>query len=206
MGKLAKVQCFECGATRLKEKMFSLEVHDRPFDEVPRTIYVCKEAPAKFKKEHVMPWLESCEELLTDTGWADFRYFTCSRCDRMICTQNPSNGWHTQYRMVDDEQICLKCFEEIVLRDGIDRKRFEEGSLLGMFFSWGNTEPEGSGYEEVEGFSNYSVRNNEAARRVCDKAIELIDSGYKVIVAYESIAIGGLEGYVTLMSKKHDEQ
>jgi hypothetical protein len=38
-------------------------------------------------------------------------------------------------------------------------------------------------------------------RFVIDKALELIDNGHKVIVGYESMAIGGLEGYITLFSK-----
>jgi len=30
-----------------------------------------------------------------------------------------------------------------------------------------------------------------------------VDKGYKVVIAYESLAIGGTEGYVTLMVKKN---
>jgi len=128
-----------------------------------------------------------------------FAYFWCDACGRTICEQNPANGWQIQYRMLDYEQICLKCYEEHILENGIDREKFLRNEIPGMFFSWGNTEAEDAGYEEVEGFTNYFVGDE---RPFCQKAVEMIDSGYKVIVGYESMAIGGLEGTVTMLVKK----
>ena len=52
-------------------------------------------------------------------------------------------------------------------------------------------------YEEEE----EDEEEEESVKRYYEKAIELIDKGHKVVVAYESMAIGGLEGYVTLLKK-----
>lgn len=73
-----------------------------------------------------------------------------------------------------------------------------------MFFSRGNSEAIEAGYEEVEDFTEYFIRTNDSIKRFCDKAIELIDEGYQVVVGYESMAIGGSEGYVTLLAKKKE--
>jgi hypothetical protein len=162
---------------------FAIELHGSPFDGKSRTAYYCS---------------EECLDRMTDTSWSDFRYFDCPCCDRMICEQNPSNGYHTQYRIYQNEQICLKCYEKIILENGVDREEFEEGRLPGMFLSSGNEEAISAGYKEVEGFVDYRVGDGQP---ICDKALALIDEGCKVILAYESMAIGGLEGYVTLLAK-----
>lgn len=71
-----------------------------------------------------------------------------------------------------------------------------------MFFSRGNPEPKAAGFLEVEGFRNYFIAGSVAAHRYnTHDALSLIDSGNKVITAYERLAIGGLEGYVTMMAK-----
>ena len=82
-----------------------------------------------------------------------------------------------------------------------EREKLETGRIPGMFFSCGNTEAREAGYIEVVGFTNYFVGSREAADRFRKKALELIDEGQKVVVAYERLAIGGGEGYVTLLAK-----
>jgi hypothetical protein len=131
----------------------------------------------------------------------DFSYFFCDPCAREVCRQNPSNGWMVQYRLVDDEQICLSCYQDMILEDGVEREKLESGEIPGMFFSYGNPEPKLAGYEEVPGFSDYFVNDSRSVDRFTKKALELMDEGYNVVVGYERMAYGGGEGYVTLMVK-----
>jgi len=202
MAKQQQVECHECGDVKSIRAMYQYQVYNHPFDETPITIHVCKNATWA-KKDTRYGWLQSCEELLTDHSWADFRYFTCYSCDRMICEQAPENGWHSQYRMVDDEfQICLKCYQEQLFSEGVSREQFEDGVLPGMFFDSGEVRAEG--FEEVIGFDYVRVAGKQDAYRVCNKGIELIDAGHVVLVEYERMAIGGLEGYVTLWSKQKE--
>src|SRR5687768_17417063 len=114
-------ECRECGTRRLKSNMYKLELYDSPYDTVPYNAYVCIETPKKIKgdRNSSLHWIESCEELLTDSSWADFRYFECADCRRMICEQNPHNGWHSQVRWVEDEQVCLKCYETLMYETGV---------------------------------------------------------------------------------------
>lgn len=70
-----------------------------------------------------------------------------------------------------------------------------------MFFSWGNCEPKFAGFEDFEEFTNYFVRHHESARRYNNHAAALIRTGHKVLTAYERLAIGSFEGYVTMMSR-----
>ena len=165
------------------EKKFTRDVYERPFDKASVKKVFCSE--------------ECAETYLHES---DFAYFYCDGCSRMVCEQNPDNGWHIQYRVVDCVMVCLKCYEEHILADGIGRGDFEAG-LPGMFFSWGNTELTETGYQAVPEFSYYFVKSKESVQAVCKKALELIDKGHKVIVAYEAMAIGGLEGTITLYTK-----
>jgi hypothetical protein len=133
----------------------------------------------------------------------DFSYFYCDPCEREICEQNPANGWHIQYRWVDDGQICLRCYQDRILDEGMgfERQKLERGEIPGMFFSYGNLEPMEAGYEEVPGFTDYRVDSEERADAFRKKALELLDQGRKVVIGYERFAYGGGEGYVTLMAK-----
>ena len=193
-----QVTCHECGDKKDIRAMYKLEVYWHPFDEKSETIHVCQKATWA-KKDKRYRWLDSCEELLTDTSWADFRFFTCDGCQRMICEQAPENGWHSQVRYVDEMQFCLKCYQENLLYNGVDREAFEKGQLPGMFFS----ASELVDWERI--VDDAYIRGKDDARRVCAKAVEYIDRGYKVLVDYERIAIGGLAGYVSLYAKRKDE-
>lgn len=192
------VECHECGAKKPKSKMYELKVYSRPFDDVSHLIYVCKEAPPKFKKHWHMEWLDSCEDLLTDSAWADFRYFTCIVCKRMICEQNPSNGWHIQYRYIEDEKICLQCYENNILETGHRVDEFDDG-LPGMFLT--DCELTNAGFSIHPQFDDVYIHSQKHVQLIKDAALELIANGKKVIIKYERMAIGGLEGYITLYSK-----
>ena len=207
--------CEVCGEETTKGNGYEIELYDTPWDDTPRMVWVHGEnhhadgdyQPNTFADRHYKEGLGikrgypygDCLDLLSDTGYADFRYFECVDCGRMVCEQNPCNGWHSQYRDTEEGQICLKCYETAILRDGVDREALESGKLPGMFFSRGNSEATEAGFAVVEGFEDVFIGDPQPT---IDKALSLIDAGNKVVIAYESMAIGGLEGYVTLLAKK----
>lgn len=177
------MECLNCFEEAQDE--FTAVVFETPWDKEPRVKKFCS---------------EDCMDDYLYGG--DFSYFTCAGCEREICRQNPRNGWHVQSRFVDGEEICLKCYEEEVLKNGVPKEKFENNRIPGMFFSYGNIEPREAGFIEVEGFINCHITGEESVRRLCQKALELIEKGYKVVVGYESMGIGGVEGYVTLMKRE----
>jgi len=178
-----KIECLYCNKEAKED--FTVVAYETPWDDEPVEKHFCSE--------------ECRDEYLYGD---DFAYFYCDYCDREICQQNPRNGWHVQYRTVNGEAMCLKCYEEYILENGIEREKFENNQIPGMFFSWNNIEAREAGYQEVNGYINNHITGEESVKRFCEKAIELIDKGYKAVVAYESMAIGGLEGYVTLLKKE----
>ena len=195
-----RVKCDECNEEGAIGSMYKVELYDHPFDTVPRIAHFHKKIPAKFKNDSNYKYNESCYDLLFQHG--DFNYFTCIGCERIVCEQNPSNGWHIQYRTVGGELMCLRCYEQMILDDGVGREGFEEGHLEGMFFSGDNHEPLDAGYIIDERVNNKRVGGNETAKEICVMALAYIDAGEKVIIGYESMAIGGIEGYVTLFHKE----
>ena len=183
-----KVTCYECDRKRPKESTDVYELYDTPFDEVGTTSYLCNDE----NWQH-----QSCSEILSDTSWADFRYFTCERCYRKICEQDKDNGWHIHYRIVNEcEQICLKCYEDEILENGISRESIENRELSGMFFNSGDL-------KEWTKFIDYRfINDDESENRTLDEVLTNMDNGYKVIIDYERMAIGGLEGYISAYRKK----
>jgi len=170
------------------------ELYDTPWDESPEEY-------------------EFCSELCVDSYKGRFTektsrtsYFECPLCERTICEQNPANGWMVQYRtdLIADKKVCLRCYQDNILENGIARDVFL-GGISGMFFNHGNPEALDAGYEPVPGFSYFHVNSIHSRNKVCNKAIALIDSGHKVICGFERMAYGGGEGYITLLSKKGDE-
>jgi hypothetical protein len=149
------------------------------------------------------PWQDESRELhfcsddcgdsyMYEKPWV---YFWCDRCDREISEQHPLNGWQIQYRWVDEEQVCLRCYEKRLLDEGIgfERDKLERGAIPGMFFSHRNTEAREAGYEEIPEFENYHVDTEERGEAFRRKALELLDRGKKVVIGYESLAYGGGE-------------
>jgi len=190
------VRCDQCDEMGIIEDMYKVELWDRPFDTKPRIAYFHIKVPVKFNEKYH----DSCEEFIYERG--DFNYFDCPNCGRIVCEQNPSNGWMTQYREHFGDQICLKCYEEMILENGVDREHFEEGKLEGMFFSGNNHAPLDAGYLSDERAYNVRVAGSAKAKEICKIALDYIDRGGKVIIGYESMAIGGIEGYVTLFYKE----
>ena len=133
-----------------------------------------------------------------------YAYFWCEACNREICEQNPMNGWHIQYRDYDGNPVCLRCYRDLILENGVEREKLESGLIPGMFFDWGNIEVREAGYKEMPEFKNYHVNSQEKADDFREKALDLMDEGKKVVVGYERMAIGGSEGYVTMMVKDSD--
>ncbi len=189
--------CYECGEViKINEEHTTIEVYDSPFDEQSKTIHL--HVGNTISKNYTI----SCEEALYDEHWADFRYFDCPICQRTIVRQCPRNGWHSYVRDYDDEEICLGCYERIIIKDGIARERFEAGKLDGMFFN--EQDLIDAGYEIVSDMENFFVRTKCDVERYCSAAIEYIDDGYLVVTEYEHMAIGGLEGYQTMWIKRKD--
>ncbi len=145
---------------------------------------------------------EECEHAYLYAG--DFQYRDCEACGRMVCQQNPANGWMCQFREhADLGDICLRCYETEILKNGQPRSDFEDAQIKGgMFFNGGNPEPKAKGFDTVDGFDHFYVTGADTARRYNSRALELIDRRHKVLTAYESLGIGGSEGFITMMAKR----
>lgn len=180
------VRCTECDILAVKEQAIFGDLYDTPWDEEPANHWFCSAA-------HL-------DGFMGRTCCKDFNYFYCDSCGRDICEQDPTNGWHVQVRYVEDEPVCLRCYQEHIIQHGIDRESFEDGGLNGMFLD--RSVIEDAGYEPIDGYVDAHIRTREDARSYCDKALKLIDDGYAVINGYERMGIGGLEGYVTMWARK----
>lgn len=190
--------CNEFDVIGFKEKMIESEFYNSPFDSEARQgeYYVSNDAyDAYFGQVYSK----------------DFAYFTCVNCNRSICEQNPKNGYMIQYKIIFDcEQICLKCFELDMFENGVDLDEVLEGQTLksGSFFS--DSELSENGFSPVESFQNELVGMGQIGSRsekdFFSKMGKVIDGeGLRdkdaVIINYESMAIGGLGGYVSLWAK-----
>ena len=200
------VQCYECDRERPKDATYEYELYSTPWDDVGTTAYLCTDefGHAEVERENgrevfeSWKYYESCVEVLTDNGWSDFRYFECVRCYRTICEQNPKNGWHVQYRVDGDdyEQVCLKCYQDEILEYGISRESVENGELSGMFFNTGELDE----WERVMDYIH--IDNSNTVQEVLDNILGWMDEDYKVVIDYERMGIGGLEGYISVYRKK----
>jgi hypothetical protein len=158
--------------------------YETPWDEEPVIKHFCSD--------------DCGDSYMYEEPWA---YFWCDPCDREICEQHPMNGWQIQYRDYDGQQVCLHCYQDLILENGVEQEKLETGNIPGMFFSWGNVEAKDAGYKEVPGFRDYFVNAQEKADEFRKKALQLMEEGKKVVIGYERLAIGGSEGYVTLLVK-----
>jgi len=161
------------------------ELYDTPWEDEPRHVWFCS---------------DECEDAYCNSG--SFEYILCEGCYRKVCEQNPRNVWHLQFRDHPElGYICLRCYQDEILKNGQPRSDFEDDKIRGgMFFSYGNLEPKKVGFEEVQGFTNYFVRDAYSIRRYNSQALKRIDNGQKVGTAFERIGLW-LEGYITMMSK-----
>jgi len=175
--------CDNCD-DKFARKSESRYLYDTPWEVNPRELNFCS---------------DKCGDDYYYAG--DFSYQFCEPCERDICIRNPADGWMFQFKDYDGEELCLKCYMGEILDHGIEREKLEGGQIPGMFFNHGNPEALEAGYETVEGFDHYFIRDPHHVKRFTKKALELIDQDKKVVVGYEKMAIGGIEGYVTMMVK-----
>lgn len=164
------------------------ELYHSAFDDEPEQVtrYFCS---------------DECNTKFYDCS--DEQYFTCEDCYRTIATMA---GRNNQYRVVDDSSmVCLRCYEQDILENGIPREKFEEKRISGMFFSGDNNEPLAAGYEINPKFSNAFIQSQDSIDRYCATALKFIDRGYRVVTGYERLSIVGDEGYVTMFVKREKE-
>lgn len=127
----------------------------------------------------------------------DFAYFSCPNCGRDICEQNPANGYHIQYRIVDGEYMCLSCYEKMILADGIEYRDVD--GFAGMFL-----ETEDIGNNGWKLHNSYFV-NHSNENYVKNKIRSLFKDGTKVLIQYDRLAYGGSEGSISVYTKNDDD-
>jgi hypothetical protein len=137
----------------------------------------------------------------------DWNFFYCEHCGRTISEQCMSNGWHTYYRLLNDcEMVCLDCIEKINLEVGITIEDItdEDGSLIkyipskAMFFNTDALEEWTCEYSD----SSIRVCGEDSAVRVIETIKSYLDNNQMVIIDLDRMAIGGLEGYVSIYHKE----
>ena len=139
---------------------------------------------------------ENCEEDYLYGG--DYSYFTCESCEREICSQNPENGWHIQYRdRGDGTVLCLQCYKKEIKANGVSLETLRQGIIPGMFL---NTEELiDEGWEEV---SIEYVSEEQNVKNILQKVLTLDKEGYICIIDYERLSICGSEGTITLYKRR----
>ena len=187
-----KLVCRECGEAILAgEEHTVMEVFDSPWGP-PLEIAVHADNADNPR--------DTCESRLTDTGWADFRYFDCDCCGRRICRQSRDNGWHSHVRLYSGREICLGCFRAIQLWEGASRESFERGRVEGMYYA--NGDLTAYGYEPVREFFGYELEDEETLNCYCRAAIGLMDRGYAVVNEFDLMQIGDRQGHVTMWVRR----
>lgn len=186
-------ECHECGEKfKRGESKQILKIYDDPWADQPR---ICAVHDNNDDEKH-----GSCLDKMTDTSWGDFRYFLCDHCDRLIIEQCPDNGWRSYYKHNDaGEQVCVKCWQDEIIENGHDAKEFKDGHIPGDFYN--EQDLSSHDWVLVQGMSHRYITGSESAKQFCDRALELIDEGNRVLVDYDAMGIGGGEGYVSLYMK-----
>ena len=129
----------------------------------------------------------------------DFAYSYCDSCGRTVCNQNPANGWHSQIHIFDGYVECNKCYEERTLSEGINED-FTGDSIPGQFYNTSDIEAENwVKHSDHQVGSGYTT--TVSPQPVIDLIQQLIDQDNKVLVNIESMAIGGLGGYISIYTK-----
>jgi hypothetical protein len=171
------------------------ELWSRPFDTMPEdSVFCCWHA-------------YDCD--FGNVYSKDFAYQECPCCERIICQQNPSNGWMWQFKTIDEDEwgdcqveYCNKCAEEHFLENGMNIDRMLEDKNYGpaMFMDSGTLEKEG--WTQDNDYYGTCVR--AFTDRWKEKLEKMKRNNCKVFVEADRMAIGGLEGYITLWYKKED--
>jgi len=79
-------------------------------------------------------------------------------------------------------------------------RRCGKGGIPGDFF--GRDDVIEHGWTPAEGYQGFFLRGASRVREFCETALALLAAGKKVLIDYDSIAIGGSEGYVSLYTKE----
>ena len=183
--------CHECGKRfRTGQEKAILDIYDDPWAMTPCIIRVHTENDNGHG---------SCLDKMTDTSWADFRYFECQKCECLVVRQCLDNGWRSYVKHVGDEEICVRCYQDLRLEEGEPADAFEEGKIPGDFYTSNDLSAYGWGC--VPGFLGVHITGEESVNHFCQQALKLLQEGYKALVNYDSMGIGGSEGYVSLFVK-----
>lgn len=188
-------RCTEFDIWCFKSLMIDPEHYNRPFEKNPNGDL--------FSSRFAVECMEG------SVYSKDFAFFECCSCGRTICQQDPSNGWYSQYRDIEDGQICLKCFEEDQSKNGVDIDEvIRTQRLKGMFFN--KSELEEKKFKLLDGWDSVQIGMGRVSSTdpssVFERLAEERDAGtFKnkiVIINYESMAIGGLGGYISIYVKR----
>ena len=195
-------ECHECGEkfkpgeTIKSGAVQKLKIYDNPWATEPSTV--------KVHTHNDDGRHGSCLDKLTDTSWADFRYFYCFACGRLIISQCPYNGWRSYIHEEHGEEICVACYQQETLTNGMAKDVLESGRVPGDFFE--DDEIANHGWALVQGYDNIRIAGSGQAKAFCDTALSFIAKGMKVLINYESMGIGGGEGYVSLYQRLREEK
>jgi len=192
-------ECHYCGESFKKDetiksgKVRQLKVYDDPWADEPSIVKVHTDNDTD----------PTCFDKLTDPSWGDFGYFECDQCHKMIIMRCPYNGWREYSRMSEDgEQTCVKCIQDDRLINGDKKETFEKGAIPGEFYN--ESDIANHNWKLVPGMRRVYITGQASAEEFCKTALKLIGENYKVLVDYDSMGIGGGEGYVSMYYKPVD--
>jgi len=204
-----QVTCNETGLWLFKELAYPADLFDRPYQVNPEVHYFLNDFFYDCFIGHVYS--------------KDFGYEYCEGCDRYICEQDPSCGWTTHFRSIDEEgyyRECLKCVndrmeegefskpeifgEEYYGKDNddcveIDGKKYKPYNKSVKFPANFVTPRDEAGYEIDESFSFVNHHNIKKLNKYC---LEKIKDNCLIIIQLNHMSIIGDEGYIDLWIKK----
>jgi hypothetical protein len=178
-----------CGdEIKRKEKKIKLEYFDDPWATEPHTGVV--------HSANNIGYGCTCYDALFDSSFADFRYFTCSVCERVVISQCPDNGWRSYKRTEAEsgEEICVACWQKNMLENGL-----KEDELTGDFFN--SSDLSLHSWVPVPGGQMF-INSKRGQEELGNFVKDLFAKGLKVLIDYNRVAIGGLEGSLTVYSKR----
>jgi len=171
------VECWHCGLKHLKS--YPYEVYDYPSQTEPNKIHLCS---------------YYCYDSIQGINYSkDFNYRECEECGRMICEQSPSNGYLTQFKLIDCELICNDCHSKRTYENGIDEQLLIEGKIQSNWHT--DSELEEHGFKM---YNSYFVTDIDQFYG----EIKHLFENHLVIVKNTSLSILGDEGYVSVWIKE----
>lgn len=209
------VECYECKQKVPEKSTQSVDIFPQPWDETSTKIHLCCGNNDENNDEN--DGISCYERFFNSDG--DFPYQECNECLRLVCFRNPQNGYMGQFRTApkyhkdshkdshkdlpendssdeEPEEICLSCYEQVILKRGQPMSNFCGDRIKGgMFYSaieWGN-----AGYQNVD---SVYIRYDDDAAKYNKRARDLIDEGAQVITGFDSIGMG-LEGYISMFAR-----